>query len=392
MKLDNIIDVNVLFWGNNLISEMLEKEIQLKLCGDEFQHWLSFIYWGEDLAMRYSERMLQVSTNKERWEKIYKEEYKHKTVIANWMLERDITPLKKNALIERSYLEIEKIKVDSDENARIIEEVQLFLEEALYCTIKYRFNSVIDRDLKSIFYTLLNDEASHIAEGKKEIIDMGAKPPKFCETIMKYSESLFPISLAKKILLNETIVEIKSKIPQIVDSVISSALDNTNNMNYPEPILKKFMKIEQYNCIACCPKRVDGLHLEPKLIDNVVYDNFRFPKRCEGFSGIVHGGFVMMVLDEISCYAPILKHQHIPLTKSLDVNFKMPVKINETYKIQSKVIEKNGQVYKVYSSIEKEGIIYAEANGEFYIPNTLKADKILGPMAKSPVIKELLYT
>ena len=45
----------------------------------------------------------------------------------------------------------------------------------------------------------------------------------------------------------------------------------------------------------------------------------------------------------------------------------------------------------MYGSIEKDGDVYCEASGEFYIPDKLKAPLILGNMSKNEIIQGLLF-
>lgn len=391
IKAKKILDTNKLFWGHSRIVSLIGTENSEKLCDLEIVNWISFIYWGEDLAMTYVSEMLKHSENKEKWQEIYEEEFRHKTMIGSWLLERGITPDNMSGLIEKLEQAIKGLSSTKNENkVEIIKNVQLFLEEALFVTLKYRFDTIKDRDLKSILYTILKDEASHISEGKKEISLLNGKVDKMGEIVKKNIDLFFPIHLGKKILSEDLFNEVKKIKNSISEDIIDNAL-KPKTQDYPLEILRSFQKIPEYNCVACCPTRHDGLHLEPKSDGEVVYDLYRFPKRCEGFNNIVHGGFLAMALDEVLCYSPILGKQHIPLTKDLNIKYKKPVVVGIEYKITSKIIETEGQIYRVYGAIEKDGDVYCEATGTLYIPDKVKAPMILGNMSKNEVIQGLLY-
>lgn len=387
-----IIDTKALFWGNELLNNLVTEKEREQLVNKELVSWLSFIYWGEDLAMKYAKVMANKSSNKERWEKIYQEEFKHKTLVSNYLLERELVPDEMNTFVEKAHLEISQIAKDIDlaNTTDLIKSIQIFLEEALFITIKYRLPFIKDRDLKSILYIILLDEANHISHGKKEILAVDGEKIKFGDEVLKRKELLFPLSLSKNILSSDTTSLVKENISRIVQDVIQVSL-NKSNHNFPIPILKEFKKIPEYNCIACCPTRADGLHLEPILTGDIVTDDFIFPQRCEGFDSIVHGGFVAMVLDEMACYAPILKSKKLPMTMSLEVKYQRPVETNKEYRIQAEIKSREGQVFTVFSSISDNQGILASSIATLYIPSAKKAKSILGSMANSPIVKELLY-
>jgi len=394
MKHSEIIDSKYLFWGNEQLDGIITNEEREALCDAELYDWLSSLYWGEGIAMNYSLKMSEISPNKEKWLEVYRDEHRHQTIIGNWFVERGLTPSPKNKFINFAFKMVEKMDASMSE-ARLVENMystQVLFEELFHSLLKLRMKHVKDRSLRSIFYQIFIDESEHLTKARTEISELGSKPKKAYEVLEENKSKLFPRDVAKGILSAEKMISVKAFEEIIVTETLEAAKSNFH-LYRPIPILHQFLKIPDYNCVACSPKRHDGLLLEPKFNKalSIVEDTYVFPKRCEGFNSVVHGGFIGMVLDEMMGYSGIMAQNLLPLTQSMNVIFKRPVMVGVQYKLQSQVISTEGQVITCKATIKDlNGVIHAESEGKMYVPTKVQAPIILGKLGHNKIVQGML--
>lgn len=393
MKINHadIIESQYLFWGSANLNDIITPQERAALCDIEFYDWISGLYWGEGIAMNYALKMSEISPNKDKWLKVYRDEHKHQTLLGNWFIERGLTPLPKNKLINFAFKQVERIDSTMSEN-RLIETMystQIFFEELFHSLLKLRMKHVKDRDLRSVFYQIFIDESDHLSKARNEIQEMDQSPKKSYVILEENKSKLFPLDIAKTLLTQDQIDSVKKVRDQIVIETLEEAKSN-KHLYKPLKILHQFQKIPGYNCVACSPKRHDGLHLEPKLNPtlNIVEDTYVFPKRCEGFNSVVHGGFIGMVLDEMMGYASILSLNLLPLTRSMNVTYRLPVMVGTSYKIVSHIEKEEGQMITCKAFIKDfNDVVYAESEGKMFVPTKAQAPKILGKLAKHEVVE-----
>jgi acyl-coenzyme A thioesterase PaaI-like protein len=390
----NCINKNTLFYGNHKIKSKISNESMIdELCAHEIYDWIVSIYWGESLGIRFALKMEEL-TGDIRWNEVLKDEIDHQKRIADWLLESGLTIKNPNPLLKRGIRILSQIesKKTMFEMIEIIQWGQLFLEELGTIMGKWRLGSIEDRGLKSILYKIFKDERKHIAMGKKIISDLEIKTISDFEMMRSKSFTIFPIQIAKKILPQNLFLEVKKISNEVVIDVIAE-IEKINSIYRPVDIIKKWEKSRGYHCFACCPTRSEGLLLEPKISkDNYVYDELSFSKRFEGFNGIIHGGFVAMMLDEIMCYAPILLENQLIVTKNLNINYILPLRTSKVYRIKSSIEKKSLPLYEVIGLIEDitTGEVLAKATSTLFAPNLKIAQKLFPEILEHDDFKEMI--
>ena len=391
IKHQEIIDTEHLYWGHHRLNGIISQEQRQEFCDLEIFDWLSSLYWGEGIAVNYALKMSQVRPDKEKWLEVYRDEHKHLTLIGNWFVQRGLTPSPRNKVVDFLFNMVDRINPTMSDESLIksIYSAQVLYEELFHSWLKVRMKFVKDRSLKAIFYQIFIDESEHLSKARSEIIEMNHKPKKLYEVLEEKKHIIFPLGIVKDKLTDSQYQKVRALEDEIVLESLELARNNTN-LYRPAKILHQFLKIPDYNCIACSPKRHDGLNLEPRLNaeSNVVEDDYIFPKRCEGFNSVVHGGYIGMILDEIMGYAVILKKGLLPVTSDMSIKFRRPVIVGTQYKITSIVEKEDGQLFYCKGFIkDQEGHIVAESEGRMYVPTEVQAPKILGNLAKSEVVQ-----
>lgn len=114
-------------------------------------------------------------------------------------------------------------------------------------------------------------------------------------------------------------------------------------------------------CFVCGKNNPIGMKLEFAIEGDEYVTHFTPRKEHQGWQGIVHGGIVSTVLDEImGRYTHILGLHAV--TAEITVRLKRPMRVEETYKITGRVDSEKGRVVHCSAqATDKDGQLIAEA-------------------------------
>ena len=117
--------------------------------------------------------------------------------------------------------------------------------------------------------------------------------------------------------------------------------------------------------------------------DIALYSWLSVPTHLCGWDGIVHGGVLSTMLDEIMGWSAIYSLRRIVMTKTMTVDFFKPVYIDDKLRVEGRVIEQTsereaileGKIYK------EDGVLCAQTRGTFAIftAKAIKRMKIMPP-------------
>lgn len=134
-----------------------------------------------------------------------------------------------------------------------------------------------------------------------------------------------------------------------------------------DPLLSAVNGRADHNCFGCGDASPHGLRLKifPRDGGGVFADWVPGPTE-EGYVGLVHGGLITTVLDEVmawSCYADAVWG----MTASISVRFRRPVEVGGAYRAEGWVVSSRGRVFEVASSLSdaRSGGRVAEATARF---------------------------
>jgi acyl-coenzyme A thioesterase PaaI-like protein len=121
------------------------------------------------------------------------------------------------------------------------------------------------------------------------------------------------------------------------------------------------------NCFVCGVENEAGLHMqfyETESTPVQVTARYTVPQRYQGYPGIVHGGIIATMLDEVTSRtifrgAP----PRVVVTARLTVRYRQPVPVEKPLLLTGRVVEDKGRVIKVTGEIhDAEGTLLAEAD------------------------------
>ncbi len=123
------------------------------------------------------------------------------------------------------------------------------------------------------------------------------------------------------------------------------------------------------NCFVCGEKNERGMHLEFTWDESarVASSDVVFGKHLQGWNGVVHGGLISTVLDEVVVKAA--GHEgYRCVTAQLSVKFKKPAFIEKPYRLEGRVLAVNRKIIDAEGSlVAADGTIIAQAAAKLFL-------------------------
>ena len=135
-------------------------------------------------------------------------------------------------------------------------------------------------------------------------------------------------------------------------------------------------------CFVCGAKNPIGLRLEFETEDHGVSRTVWVPEEeHQGYVGVVHGGLIATVLDEVM--VRMLWRLGVPaMTVRFEMDLKRPAKPAVPLRLEGRVVEDRGRVIKVESEArDGDGSLIANASATCIVKGERSTRK-LGPVNK----------
>jgi uncharacterized protein (TIGR00369 family) len=124
-----------------------------------------------------------------------------------------------------------------------------------------------------------------------------------------------------------------------------------------------------HHCFGCGRLNLHGLQLRffANDDDNGVWAPFTPTDAFEGYEGVVHGGIVCTILDEVMAWS-LYREQTWAVTGQLSTRFRKPVLVGVPVRAIGTILKDRGRVIEVRGEIRREadGQLLAEATGTFF--------------------------
>ena len=126
--------------------------------------------------------------------------------------------------------------------------------------------------------------------------------------------------------------------------------------------------VNDHNCFGCGKLNDHGLHLElfPDLESDGVISWFTPPPHAEGYTGMVHGGIISTMLDEVMAWS-LYRLGIWAVTGELTTRYRKPLVVGEPVVARGWMTQDRGRMIEVRGEIrgEADGVLLAEGTAKF---------------------------
>jgi acyl-coenzyme A thioesterase PaaI-like protein len=127
------------------------------------------------------------------------------------------------------------------------------------------------------------------------------------------------------------------------------------------------MKKERDKCFVCGQNNPIGLKIRFRNEGGVARAEFTPDKLYQGWSGVLHGGITMSLLDEAVSYAVLFAGINA-ITAKMDVRIRQLIPIGEPLSITGTIAQKKGKLVVTEGAIFlKDGTLAAEATAKQFV-------------------------
>lgn len=139
-------------------------------------------------------------------------------------------------------------------------------------------------------------------------------------------------------------------------------------------------------CYVCGQNHAKGLRIEFFTCGKETVQCSYEPDGYQtGYDGVVHGGVVSAIMDELLGWSISFKNEILAVTAELSIRFQKPVTVGKTYTAIAKVENGQGRLWKASGIIkDDDGKIYVKAEGRYFLTNENMTAEIAEKMIYGP--------
>jgi uncharacterized protein (TIGR00369 family) len=131
------------------------------------------------------------------------------------------------------------------------------------------------------------------------------------------------------------------------------------------------------NCFGCARANPIGLKLEFQESNGHYLTTTSLGRNYESYPGIIHGGIIATILDEILCQAVYRDGGASAFTVALRLRYGCPMETDVVHTAIAKVLRAESTMVRAEGRIEKQnGDLVAAASGSFHVISDVGLDEI----------------
>ncbi|MGH8004152.1 MAG: PaaI family thioesterase [Limisphaerales bacterium] len=134
--------------------------------------------------------------------------------------------------------------------------------------------------------------------------------------------------------------------------------------------------VKYAGCFVCGDKNPIGLGVKFYQKDGGAAAEFVPKEVLEGYKGLLHGGILSSLLDEVMIKAVLAKGIFC-VTAELAIRYKKPVELSDRLSLFGQIEKENGRVYITTGWVKNQkGEVVAEAEGKYFVPKPKEVEKL----------------
>jgi len=145
----------------------------------------------------------------------------------------------------------------------------------------------------------------------------------------------------------------------------------------------KIPNVSHNECFGCGPANERGLKMEFQGNSTMVCSELAMEKYMAGWNGVVHGGILSTILDEVMAWGAIFLTERFILTRTMTINYHRPTFITERLRAEAEIEEHSSDREVVMRGriINSKGEVTVSSTGTFalFTSESLKKMNIVDP-------------
>lgn len=130
-------------------------------------------------------------------------------------------------------------------------------------------------------------------------------------------------------------------------------------------------------CFGCSPTHPVGLHLRFERAGDEVITRYTPPERFQGPPGILHGGLVTTLADELAAWTIVALKGRMGFTASLDARLKRPIRIGREVVGVGTIVQDGRRVVRVGVTLSQDDQVAFEGGFTFAVLDVAAAERLL---------------
>jgi uncharacterized protein (TIGR00369 family) len=135
------------------------------------------------------------------------------------------------------------------------------------------------------------------------------------------------------------------------------------------------------HCFGCSPRNVHGLQLRFWRSEGGCFTTCAIPDHLCGWDGLVHGGIIATLLDEISGWTLISQLGKLGVTGKFTIRYIKPVHTNTELRVRGEISKQNRNLVVIRSTIhaaDNEEQLLVEGESKWILPEADKLEALTG--------------
>jgi len=109
-------------------------------------------------------------------------------------------------------------------------------------------------------------------------------------------------------------------------------------------------RVRPHHCFACGELSEIGLHLQLKLTVGRCMTELVLPRQFEGWEGVIHGGILCTILDEVMAWS-LVERDNWGVTAKMSIQFKKPALVGRRVRAEGWMVEDRRRIHRTAGRI-----------------------------------------
>lgn len=131
-------------------------------------------------------------------------------------------------------------------------------------------------------------------------------------------------------------------------------------------------------CFGCSPTHPNGFHLRFAREGEVISTRFVPGPEHQGPPGVMHGGLVMTLADELAAWTIIGLRERFGFTATVEGRLALPVRIGVEVIGRGRIAKDGHRVLQIATTLEQSGAVVFEGSFRFVLLDERGAVRLLG--------------